>query len=314
MVKTTWRSFVLVAGFLAGPAMAAAGPFVQYGLNSDDEAPYATDPVGGFTFTGISTNPAGASGAARFYGQSDYGVGRAALSASGPGFDAFLSSGWTDTLTFSSPGMSGQAGFVTVTLNYDWTMSAGSGGSSVTRADVVFGLTLDPAADSFVRIVSEGIHRVCSPTCNDTHSPSTLYSYDPVHYTFVPIAPAGAAPGSISFAVPIVFGGTYTSDVELDVLVAALGLDGGAESDASVDASHSLHWGGISDVTDADGRSVEYTLQSGSGTDYVHAITQAVPEPQTYALMLAGLILLASAQRQRRQRTGRPDRVAAPRA
>lgn len=69
---------------------------------------------------------------------------------------------------------------------------------------------------------------------------------------------------------------------------------------ARADFAQSFYWGGIADVTDDAGRSVTgYTLTVPGGFD----LTNPVPEPQTYVLFGAGLLMLASrlraGQRQR---------------
>jgi hypothetical protein len=56
------------------------------------------------------------------------------------------------------------------------------------------------------------------------------------------------------------------------------------------DFSHTLRWGGISAVLDASGQSIQnWSVQSLPGID----LTTPVPEPGSWALMLAGVGLLA---------------------
>jgi hypothetical protein len=65
------------------------------------------------------------------------------------------------------------------------------------------------------------------------------------------------------------------------------------------DFSHTLRWGGISDVLDANGNSVTgWSVQSLPGVDLTTPAT--VPEPATWALLAAGLGMLSAVSRRRR--------------
>jgi hypothetical protein len=56
-----------------------------------------------------------------------------------------------------------------------------------------------------------------------------------------------------------------------------------------------IFWGGIASVSLLDGTSVDYTVTSGSGTDYRVSLAP-IPEPSTWALLLAGIGVLAVVQ------------------
>lgn len=60
----------------------------------------------------------------------------------------------------------------------------------------------------------------------------------------------------------------------------------------TIDFSHSLYWGGVS-VTDQFGAPLAFSVSSSSGFDYAAAYSPLpVPEPETYAMLLAGLGML----------------------
>ena len=70
---------------------------------------------------------------------------------------------------------------------------------------------------------------------------------------------------------------------------------GGASAGASVDMGHTLAWGGVQAVHDADGNAVDlYTMTGmGSGFDFRQSYASAVPEPGGVALWMLGLAAVA---------------------
>lgn len=111
-------------------------------------------------------------------------------------------------------------------------------------------------------------------------------------------------PSVISVKIPVTFGSlinlTYVLDLT-DLAFAHSGTAGtGTWAQAAVDYGHTLRWGGISGVYDSTGALVSsYTATSASGFNYLSAAP--VPEPQTYALLLAGLGLMTAIVRRRKQ-------------
>jgi len=80
-----------------------------------------------------------------------------------------------------------------------------------------------------------------------------------------------------------------------------------ASASAQADFSHTFQWLGTSKVTYVDVRGVEqqltnFSVNSASGTNYLSAVT-SVPEPESYAMLLAGLGMVSGiALRRNRQR------------
>ncbi|MEP7302317.1 MAG: PEP-CTERM sorting domain-containing protein [Caldimonas sp.] len=123
------------------------------------------------------------------------------------------------------------------------------------------------------------------------------------------VAPAGQSSFS---SVPVIlhtFSNTATGlhfSLEVDSRVGVTVLYGAAATSAiaTADFGHSLGWGGISGITiDGTGASLaNYTLSSADGFDYSHAVV-AVPEPESYAMLLAGFGILGLAARRSRRKS-----------
>jgi hypothetical protein len=105
---------------------------------------------------------------------------------------------------------------------------------------------------------------------------------------------------SIAFAVPIIFGQSFTRGVYGSAL-AGMRASGSSQviSSSSVDFLHSALWGGIGAVYGPGNIAVgAFTVASASGFDWTAAAP--VPEPGAWGLMLGGLCVVVSITRRRR--------------
>jgi len=83
----------------------------------------------------------------------------------------------------------------------------------------------------------------------------------------------------------------------------SMGVYARGTADATIDASHSAYWGGITSVVDAAGRPVDYTVLSADGGDWGRSyvpVAAPVPEPAAWLLGAIGALGLLVQQRRRR--------------
>lgn len=112
--------------------------------------------------------------------------------------------------------------------------------------------------------------------------------------------------GTWTLNIPFHFGTWAQYQMSASAYVKVGGNAGWGQSvdhEGEADFSHTLRWGGISAVLDASGNPVTgWTVQSSPGVD----LMTPVPEPSTWAQLLAGLSLLAWLARRRSFIWGRP--------
>lgn len=234
-------------------------------------------------------------GSATTYGNATYGALKASATASGdaPGYGAFSAHSqvmFSDTFLIGSSGLTGQVGTMSFDLWYERSLdysgsSAWAGGYAST--------SIQAGTNLGTMSYSELLIQPC-PFCIPALQ-SQLNGQDAI-----------VLPTLVEFTAPIAFGIDSSLVAILDTQTYAVYYDapGSAFDGASswlADASHSLYWGGIKQVTDSEGNVVDYSITSASGTDYrqsfIPSTTAPVPEPDTYALMMAGLGVLGAAAR-----------------
>jgi hypothetical protein len=209
-----------------------------------------------------------------------YGTLKARTSVSGYGSyassQATISQWFSDSLSVDAPGLTGTTGTVLIpfAFNYDIIRSyAGVGASLVVR------IQSSTSSTGITRSVIGG-------TDNGSDLP----------FTFVATLNGADVPFSTLFYIPFEF--TYGENINIYVQ-AQIGASGNTDTSHSsysgvVNFTNSAHWGGFQSVLDSEGNIVtNYTTSSASGTDWSINQIPAVPEPSTYAMLLAGLSLIA---------------------
>jgi hypothetical protein len=224
----------------------------------------------------------------------DYGVAKAFATATGSNFGQVTGetiAGWGDSITLTTPGVS--SGFVTAAMALNADLLFGSGGFSFNVLDFQF-------------IASQGLigNRYFYQYNLNTSQTSTLTSTLSINDNGTSSVTSPTMPSpvmlEVEFRIPFISGQAF--DIESSLTCSARGN----LATSTCDAGSSAYWGGIRSVTDANGAALTgWTLASGSGTDWAQSFipgSGAVPEPASWAMLIAGFGLVgAMRRRQRRQ-------------
>jgi hypothetical protein len=223
----------------------------------------------------------GYTGQASASGYADYGVLKVlAYANSGNGSTSFadVTSSFNDTFLINSLGLDGNSGtaIIDLKINYGGAVSGNYNASS-------YNFKLENSDRNFVFQVLNGIS--CSPC-------STYNSVTSSNQSNIPFST------DYSIAIPFIYGQALT--LNLSSYAAAQAWIGG--SSAIMDSSHSFYWGGINQILDQNSNIVSgFTVTSASGTNYLQDFSvAAVPEPETYTMMMAGLGLMGFVARRRK--------------
>ena len=209
----------------------------------------------------------------------DYGVLKTFATASSNGHygyaTATASASFSDAFTIDAPGLDGQHGTVTIPLEFNYVSSRS--GTATSHVTLTFQTFPGGPPETYQRSLT---FHPDGTTTSDSFDPG------PVVTPFSTLLLA---------RVDFVFGQPLSFEAKLDV-----GGGGPFDESFTLDAAHSAYWGGFRSVTDANGDAVAYRLAPGSQADWSKSyIPLAVPEPNAYVLVLAGLCTVGFALRRR---------------
>lgn len=282
-------------------------------LSSIDGTAQTTTLSNGFSRTSPSNPVVRGTTSASAQAYATYGTLKVATQSQASGFGGASASAlakFADEFRISSPTLDGTTGLLKTRLSYFWETS------TFVEHDGVGGI--QGQSDASVYLLLSGYAGGLAQTTQKQQ-----YVATPTYESFIDVGQPDGSFVRIPFAYEMelvtefVFGSTLP--FELLMVAAAQGF-GGVDSDsgsdlyanatASVQALNSAYWGGLS-VSLLDGTAVtDYDFSSGSGTDwrrsFVPTPSSDVPEPSTWALLLAALCGLLMHLRRPSQQEGRP--------
>lgn len=203
--------------------------------------------------------------------------------------------GWADTLTIDMPGLTGQSGIYLAKIDVTGTLAAhGFAGASS------FNVTAYKDKAELLRSVP-GFFGGAQATTGGTDRQRV--SWGVATYGGSYNDASSTIDDYVIFAVPIVFGESFSLGVYGYIsagMRSSSGVPGNSTADA--DFSHSVIWDGVAGVRDSMGNLVTgYSLTSASGIDWTQSMVSSVPEPEAYAMLVAGLALVGAVRRRQRK-------------
>lgn len=225
----------------------------------------------------------------------DAGVGTAGIVYNAADATSTANAGWGDSLTIDAgSSLLNQSGFITANFNVSGFFNVAADGTP--------GYVVQPQASEVrlaVRISGTGMawDNACGgwAYCVTQRASSG-------HLLAGPLVDINTMIPVISLNIPVIFGQAVTLNYMLDMYSQVGTVTGGDGSPTSAvgsaDYSHSLLWGGITGVFDANGDPVDMiSATSASGFDYTRAYVSAVPIPAALWLFVSGTLGLFAVAR-----------------
>ena len=200
-----------------------------------------------------------------------------------------VTTSFTDVLTMNTPGIS--SGSFTASLLIDGMLTADSAGLP---SSGVFSFA---AVEILVRVAS-----LPDPVFSFSYTRSNYNGFIAGSGSLNGMRYSGPLIGAFDFSIP--FDSLVGQEVTVQLFYGTntATLQAGDSASAACDYSHTLVWGGVSQVLDGMGAPVtNYSLTGATGANYAQSFAGAVPEPASWAMMLAGFGLAGVMLRRQRR-------------
>jgi hypothetical protein len=253
-------------------------------------------------------------------------IGTIRLSANNDGLAAVpfpggaANAGWNDSFSLSGGGTNGTTGIWVVPIVVNGSMSAtGNGASGLFQVAAYSNYNWLQPYGSAINAQAYNTFTALNTTHNGSDI-STSWDYQMVGFGVVNYGPSDPSTVAtltvtnrvLNFAIPFTWGSSFEAGFYANLLAGERASGASTvQNQAGLDFSHTLTWGGPGYVIGAGGNITSFNIASISGFNY--NIPSAVPEPETYVMMLAGLGLLGFVARLRRQKSAYSKYAAIPR-
>lgn len=211
---------------------------------------------------------------------------------------------WIDQGTYGVGGLASASASVAVPFLMQQSALTGTMGTMVVPLHVTGAVTLDTGFyDPVSFATTDGRAWIAFSATGISPNPDCAFVGDQcrdISSNFQgTVVQGNGVDGTWTLNIPFQFGSWAQYQLSASTYVKVGGNAGWGQSvdhEGEADFSHTLRWGGISAVLDASGTPVAgWTVQSSPGVD----LTTPVPEPSTWAQLLAGLGLLGWLARRR---------------
>lgn len=222
-------------------------------------------------------------------------AGTAGLVQNAMAAQAFARASWSDGLTINAAGLFGQTGFITAELDLSGNLG-GSIGPNGERDNAFVDVTARVLGTGLSALDVMAMDPSLRTACSGWAYCNRLYSGYEGYFSYSNL------PLTVQLSIPVYFGYqtslSYTLDLYAYPSASTFGGGLGTAADGFADYSHTLNWGGITGVYDANGNPVlNFTVASTSGFDY--RTSAVVPLPATIWLLCSGLLSLFGVARPR---------------